>query len=415
MARKLFRIETGRASVVTLLLSVGVAGQRGAPQQSAWRTAQWRRTGGDGSMRVLAARSNQRRERQEPEDRLGLEGRQFRLHPRNQERNHANLCRRRPLFHGRRSSGPIVAADPGTGETLWTWRLDEGAAHDRRPQEQPRHVRTGPTAKESRILTVTPGYQLVSLDAKTGQPDVSFGSDGIVDLTKEVEKDANFDPTHRPLDEHLAAYGFRQRRRHPDRARKRAHPEIDEVPESGHDGLRRANREEAVELPYHSAQGRIWRGHVATPGRTSTRGTRAPGRHLPSTSSSGTVPAGRSADRRPVWRPASRQQSVLVVALFALDIKTGKRIWHYQLVHHDIWDFDMPAAPILADITVNGKPIKAVVQLTKSAFAYVFDRTNGQPVWPIEERPVPQTDVPGEWTAPTQPFPTKPPASTDRE
>ena len=97
-------------------------------------------------------------------------------------------------------------------------------------------------------------------------------------------------------------------------------------------------------------------------------------------------------------------------SLVALDIKTGKRIWHQQLVHHDIWDYDPPTAPILADITVDGRRIKAVVQLTKMAFAFVFDRTNGNPVWPIEERPVPQSDVPGEKTSPTQPFPTKPPA-----
>ena len=82
-------------------------------------------------------------------------------------------------------------------------------------------------------------------------------------------------------------------------------------------------------------------------------------------------------------------------SIVCLDIKTGKRIWHYQLTHHDIWDYDMPTGPILADITVNGKPIKAVVQLTKQSFAFVFDRTNGNPVWPIEERPVPQSDVPG--------------------
>ena len=90
--------------------------------------------------------------------------------------------------------------------------------------------------------------------------------------------------------------------------------------------------------------------------------------------------------------------------------RPGKRIWHQQLVHHDIWDYDPPSAPILADITVDGRRIKAVVQLTKMAFAYVFDRTNGNPVWPIEERPVPQSDVPGEKTSPTQRFPTKPPA-----
>lgn len=88
---------------------------------------------------------------------------------------------------------------------------------------------------------------------------------------------------------------------------------------------------------------------------------------------------------------------------------TGDRVWHYQIVHHDLWDYDLPAAPILADITVGGTRIKAVVQLTKQAFAFVFDRITGTPVWPIEERPVPTSDTPGERTSPTQPFPTKPP------
>jgi quinoprotein glucose dehydrogenase len=97
-------------------------------------------------------------------------------------------------------------------------------------------------------------------------------------------------------------------------------------------------------------------------------------------------------------------------SLVALDIKTGQRKWHYQLVHHGIWDFDIPCAPILADITVNGKLIKAIAQPTKQNWLYVFDRVTGQPVWPIEERPVPKGDVPGEWYAPTQPFVTKPPA-----
>jgi quinoprotein glucose dehydrogenase len=96
--------------------------------------------------------------------------------------------------------------------------------------------------------------------------------------------------------------------------------------------------------------------------------------------------------------------------LVAVDIRTGKMIWYYQLVHHDIWDYDMPPHPILIDINVDGRPVKAVVQVTKQAFAYVFDRVTGKPVWPIEERPVAQTDAKGEWTSPTQPFPTKPPA-----
>jgi quinoprotein glucose dehydrogenase len=97
-------------------------------------------------------------------------------------------------------------------------------------------------------------------------------------------------------------------------------------------------------------------------------------------------------------------------SVLALDAKTGKRVWHFQTTHHDIWDFDPPTAPILADITVDGNPVKAVIQLTKQGFAFVLDRVTGKPVWPIEERPVPKSDVPGEWTSPTQPFPTRPPA-----
>ena len=96
-------------------------------------------------------------------------------------------------------------------------------------------------------------------------------------------------------------------------------------------------------------------------------------------------------------------------SLVALECSTGTRVWHYQLVHHDLWDYDPPAAPNLIDITVDGRVIKAVAQVTKHAFTFVFDRETGEPVWPIEERPVAQGDVPGEWYSPTQPFPTKPP------
>ena len=92
-------------------------------------------------------------------------------------------------------------------------------------------------------------------------------------------------------------------------------------------------------------------------------------------------------------------------SIVAVDLKTGQRKWHFQLVHHGIWDFDIPCAPILADITVNGRTVKALAQPTKQAFLYVFDRVTGKPIWPIEERPVEKGDVPGEWYSPTQPFP----------
>ena len=101
-------------------------------------------------------------------------------------------------------------------------------------------------------------------------------------------------------------------------------------------------------------------------------------------------------------------------SLVAVDVETGERVWHFQTVHHGLWDYDPPAAPILMDITVDGREIKAITQLTKQAFAFVFDRETGEPVWEIEERPVPQSTVPGEVTSPTQPFPTKP-APFDRQ
>jgi glucose dehydrogenase len=97
-------------------------------------------------------------------------------------------------------------------------------------------------------------------------------------------------------------------------------------------------------------------------------------------------------------------------SIVAVDLRTGQRKWHFQLVHHGMWDMDIPCAPILADVTINGRPRKILAQPTKQAFLYVFDRVTGEPIWPIEERPVPKGDTPGEWYSPTQPMPTKPPA-----
>ena len=92
-------------------------------------------------------------------------------------------------------------------------------------------------------------------------------------------------------------------------------------------------------------------------------------------------------------------------SLVCLDLKTGKRIWHYQLIHHDIWDWDTGSAPVLLDVTVSGRPRKIVAQVTKQGWAYVFDRVTGEPIWPIEEKPVEKGSVPGEWYSPTQPPP----------
>ena len=108
-----------------------------------------------------------------------------------------------------------------------------------------------------------------------------------------------------------------------------------------------------------------------------------------------------------VWRPGD---NLFADSLVALDARTGKRVWHFQTVHHNLWEWENVGPAMLGDITVDGRRIKAVMQPNKNGFLFVLDRTNGKPVWPIEERPVPQSNVPGERTSPTQPFPTKPPA-----
>ena len=106
----------------------------------------------------------------------------------------------------------------------------------------------------------------------------------------------------------------------------------------------------------------------------------------------------------------ARPDHLFAESLVAVDLRTGERRWHYQLVHHGIWDHDIPCAPILLDITIDGETVKAVAQPTKQVFLYVFNRETGEPIWPIEEQPVPAGDVPGEWYSPTQPVPTRPPA-----
>ena len=96
-------------------------------------------------------------------------------------------------------------------------------------------------------------------------------------------------------------------------------------------------------------------------------------------------------------------------SIVCVNARTGERVWHFQAIHHGLWDYDFASMPVLGEIAVDGRPIKAVMVASKQAFTYVFDRASGEPVWPIEERPVPASTVPGEQASPTQPVPTKPP------
>jgi quinoprotein glucose dehydrogenase len=301
----------------------------------------------------------------------------------------------------------VVAADPGTGETIWTWRPDEGARFDAAPRKVHRGVAYWSSGQDERIVVVTPGFQLVSLDAKTGRPVQGFGQGGIVDLFKELDNDSGLDPTGKignsspPVISNDVIVvgpaltpggrvnianvkgdimGF-------DVRTGRKLWTFHTIPREGEPGFETWLGDSAQ----YTGNAGIWGPFSADPALGYV--------YLSIESATNDVYGGH--------RPGNNLYSG---SLVCLDIKTGKMIWYQQLVHHDIWDYDMPPHPILVDLSVDGKPVKAVVQFTKQAFAYVFDRTNGRPVWPLVERPVPQTDVPGEWTAPTQPFPSKPPA-----
>jgi quinoprotein glucose dehydrogenase len=301
----------------------------------------------------------------------------------------------------------VVAADPGTGETIWTWRPDEGARFDAAPRKVHRGVAYWSSGQDERIVVVTPGFQLVSLDAKTGRPVQGFGQSGVVDLFKELDNDSGLDPTGKignsspPVISNDVIVvgpaltpggrvnianvkgdimGF-------DVRTGRKLWTFHTIPREGEPGFETWLGDSAQ----YTGNAGIWGPFSADPALGYM--------YLSIESATNDVYGGH--------RPGNNLYSG---SLVCLDIKTGKMIWYQQLVHHDIWDYDMPPHPILVDLTVDGKPVKAVVQFTKQAFAYVFDRTNGRPVWPLVERPVPQTDVPGEWTSPTQPFPSKPPA-----
>jgi quinoprotein glucose dehydrogenase len=291
------------------------------------------------------------------------------------------------------------------------YRLDEGERGDRAPRKQNRGLAYWTDGKaDARLLLITPGYQLVALDAKTGRPIPTFGKAGIVELTEGLDREivkpgqigssspaivvrdvvvvgaAMIAGTAPPSMAHVPGYvrGFDVRTG----TRLWTFKTIPQAGEFGHDTWENGS----------------WK-------YTGNTGAWAP---LAGDEELGYVYVPVEAPTGDFYGGHRLGDNLFSDSLVCLDAKTGKRVWHFQMVHHDIWDWEPSSPPLLADITVGGKQIKAVAQVTKQAFTFVFDRVTGTPVWPIEERPVPQTDVPGERTAPTQPFPTKP-APFDRQ
>jgi len=298
----------------------------------------------------------------------------------------------------------VIAADAGTGETLWIYRPDEGERFDESPRKVHRGVSYWTDGQgDDRILFATPGFQLVALDADTGDPIPGFGINGIVDMVEALDLDFPGDILGRVSNTSPVVI---------------SHDTVVVGPAMGR--LNRSNvKGDVLAFDVRTGQ-KKWAFHTipregefgydtwldGSADYTGNAGVWGP---FSVDTELGYIYLNVEAGTNDVWGGARPGNNLFTSSLVAVDIRTGERIWHYQLVHHDIWDYDNPPHPILIDINVEGRPVRAVVQLTKQAFAYVFDRVTGEPVWPIVETPVPQTTVEGEWTSPTQPIPTKPP------
>jgi glucose dehydrogenase len=307
----------------------------------------------------------------------------------------------------------MVALDPRTGELLWAWRPnDDPQRFARAPRKTsgrgPAYWTDG--AGNERLLTVTPGFYLAALDPDTGRPVPGFGENGIVDLmigvrgeVNETSSIGNSSPPTIVGDVVIVGPAHEVGMR----PRSKANLKGDV---RGYDVRTGRHLWTFHTIPQRGEPGyETWlNGSAEIVGNA---GVWAP---MTADEELGYVYLPTEAPLADTWGGERHGDNLYSSSLVALDARTGERVWHYQLIHHDIWDWDNPTAPILMDLVVDGRPVKAVAQLTKQAFVYTFDRVTGEPVWPIEERPVPQTDVPGEWTAPTQPFPTKP-APFDRQ
>jgi quinoprotein glucose dehydrogenase len=301
-----------------------------------------------------------------------------------------------------------VALDAATGELLWVHGDHEGARAAASPRQlSGRGLAYWTDGKEERILYVTIGYRLAALDAKTGNPIPSFGNDGIVDLKQDDDQQMDLvtgeiglhaapvvaddvvivGAAHKPGGSPKTMHNVRGYVRGFDvRTGKRLWI-FHTIPRSDEFGYDTWEKDSAS----YTGNTGVW-GQISVDEELGTA-------YLPVELPTGDFYGGH--------RPGN---NLFGETILAVDLKTGKRKWHYQLVHHGIWDMDIPCAPMLVNITINGQPVKALAQPTKQAFLYVFDRVTGKPIWPIVERPVEQSTVPGEKTSPTQPFPTKPPA-----
>jgi len=307
----------------------------------------------------------------------------------------------------------VVALDGRTGELIWSHSYREGNRAAIAPRQlSGRGVSYWTDGKgDERILYVTTGYRLIALNAKTGAMIPSFGEGGVVDMKKgtvygkgqQIDLETGEIGLHSTptvvKDVIIVGSSFKEGMTVKTHNNTKGHVRAFDV-KTGKMLWQFNTIPKPGEFGNDTWENESWSNNGNTGVWTQITVDEEAGLvYLPVETPSSDFYGGH--------RPGN---NLFGESLVCVDLKTGQRKWHYQVVHHAIWDYDLSSAPILLDINVNGKPIKAVAMPSKEAFLYTFDRITGQPVWPIEERPVPQSDVPGEKTSPTQPFPTKPPA-----
>jgi len=294
----------------------------------------------------------------------------------------------------------VIALDPETGRQIWSFdpKIDFKASV---PLYVSRGVAWWTDGKSSRVILGTLDGRLFSLDPKTGQPDAAFGKGGIVDLRTGVAED--FPDKHLGMTSPPAVYK---------NVIICGSITADEVPKGPRGDIRGFDARTGKLLwTFHSA---------ARPGEfggDTWETQSADQRSAVNAWSNLSVDVARGIVYVPLTSPGydyyggeRKGNDLFSDSLVALDATTGKRLWHFQVIHHDLWDYDLPSQPSLIDVKQNGKNIPAVVVETKSGMVFAFDRITGKPIWPIVETPVPPSDVPDEQASPTQPIPTKPAA-----
>jgi membrane-bound PQQ-dependent dehydrogenase (glucose/quinate/shikimate family) len=303
-------------------------------------------------------------------------------------------------------SNRVIALDAETGKEIW--QFDPQAGRAKRTFFQHRGVAywQNEEGDDRRILYGTFDGRLICLDAKTGKRCQSFGTDGVVNLRAGVADEfpeAEYSVTSAPaIYKDLVITGAA----------------VPEYPSRGPSGAVRAFDVRTGKLiwTFHIIPGPGEAGHETWPSEAWKGRT---GANVWSTMS---VDVERDLVFLPVGSASydfyggdRKGKDLFANSLVALQASTGKLVWYFQMVHHDIWDYDMPAQPTLITVRRNGKSIPAVAQVTKMGFVFIFDRATGRPLFPVEERPVPKSNVPGEESWPTQPFPSKPPALVRQE